>query len=37
MTFTPPAVVGKLYRPIKKPISLRLNADVAAQNPPRGR
>lgn len=28
VTFTGKAVVGKFYRPIKKPISIRLDADV---------
>ncbi|WP_321474906.1 BrnA antitoxin family protein [uncultured Paludibaculum sp.] len=28
--FTDQAVVGKFYRPIKKPISVRLDADVLA-------
>lgn len=28
VTFTNQAVVGKFYRPIKKPISVRLDADV---------
>jgi len=28
MAFTSQAVVGKFYRPIKKPICLRLDADV---------
>lgn len=37
MAFTHQAVVGKFYRPIRKPISLRLDADAASQNPPRGR
>jgi uncharacterized protein (DUF4415 family) len=30
VTFTDQAVVGKFYRPIKKPISVRLDADVLA-------
>jgi uncharacterized protein (DUF4415 family) len=30
VTFTDRAVVGKFYRPIKKPISVRLDADVLA-------
>ena len=30
VTFTDRAVAGKFYRPIKKPISVRLDADVLA-------
>lgn len=30
VAFTSRAVVGKFYRPIKKPISVRLDADVLA-------
>jgi uncharacterized protein (DUF4415 family) len=30
VTFTDQAVVGKFYRPIKKPIAIRLDADVLA-------
>ena len=30
VTFTDRALVGKFYRPIKKPISVRLDADVLA-------
>ena len=29
-TFTDQAVVGKFYRPIKKPVAIRLDADVLA-------